>query len=77
MYIADVQTDPDQVYRECEQLRQELQKSKKDLQNAKLSADMIKDSDEKTKFYTGLPTYAVFLWLFKYAFLFHLNSIVH
>ena len=29
MFIADVQTDPDTVYTECEQLRQELQKCKK------------------------------------------------
>ena len=49
MYIAYVQTDPDPVYRECEQLKQKLQKCKKDLQNARLNADMIRDSDEKTK----------------------------
>jgi len=25
----------------------------------------IKDNDEMTKFYTGLPSFAIFMWLFK------------
>jgi len=26
----------------------------------------IQDNDKATKFYTGLPSFAVFIWLFKY-----------
>ncbi|XP_061165646.1 uncharacterized protein LOC133174549 [Saccostrea echinata] len=58
-----VQNDPDPVYTECKQL---TQKCSKDLQSARWNTDKIKDNDEKTKFYTGLPTYAVFLWLFNF-----------
>lgn len=53
------------MYKECDALGKELKKCKKDLQNARWSVEKIKDDDEKTKFYTGLPTFAVFLWLFK------------
>ena len=33
------------------------------------SVDRIADNDVATKFYTGLPSFAVFMWLFKYVLL--------
>jgi len=32
--------------------------------------DKIKDDDEATQFYTGLPSFAIFLWLFRLTFAF-------
>lgn len=36
------------------------------LQGLQWSVDKIKDDDTKTKFYTGPPSFAVFMWLFNY-----------
>lgn len=36
------------------------------MQDNKWSVSEIKDDDAMTKFYTGLPSFAVFLWLFNY-----------
>ena len=45
---------------------QRLESELKRLQYTKWSVAKIKDDDGMTKFYTGLPNLAVFLWLFKY-----------
>ena len=43
----------------------EIEAAFNEKQNNRWSINKIKDNDKFTKFYTGLPTYAVFLWLFK------------
>ena len=45
---------------------QRLKSEFKRLQDTKWSVAKIKDDDGMAKFYTGLPSFAVFLWLFKY-----------
>ncbi|XP_061195756.1 uncharacterized protein LOC133203982 [Saccostrea echinata] len=57
-----VQCDPDPLLLENRKLQSELRR----LQDSKWSVAKIKDDDAMTKFYTGLPTFAVFLWLFNY-----------
>ena len=34
-------------------------------QQDRWSVNKIRDNDKATKFFTGLPSFAVFLWLFK------------
>ena len=43
-----------------------LKSELKRLQDTKWTVAKIKDDDGMTKFFTGLPSFAVFLWLFKY-----------
>ncbi|XP_062619909.1 uncharacterized protein LOC134281466 [Saccostrea cucullata] len=57
-----VQCDPDPLLQENMALKAELRR----LQGHKLSVDKIKDDNTKTKFYTGMPSFAVFMWLFNY-----------
>lgn len=59
-----VQCDPDPLLQENMRLKLELRR----MQDNKWSVSKIKDDDAMTKFYTGLPNFAVFLWLFKYVF---------
>uniref|UniRef100_A0A8W8JS03 Transposase Helix-turn-helix domain-containing protein n=1 Tax=Magallana gigas TaxID=29159 RepID=A0A8W8JS03_MAGGI len=59
---AGVQCDPDPLLLENLALKSEIRR----LQGLQWSVDKIKDDDTKTKFYTGLPSFAVFLWLFNY-----------
>ncbi|KAK3085739.1 hypothetical protein FSP39_008016 [Pinctada imbricata] len=44
----------------------ELEKTKRDLKQQKWAVEKIKDNDSATKFYTGIPTFAIFLWIFNY-----------
>lgn len=62
--ITGVQCDPDPLLQENMRLKLELRR----MQDNKWSVSKIKDDDAMTKFYTGLPSFAVFLWLFKYVF---------
>ena len=45
---------------------QRLKSELKRLQDTKWSVAKIKDGGGMTKFYTGLPSFAVVMWLFKY-----------
>ena len=60
-FIVAVQCDPDPLLQENMALKAELRR----LQGHKWSVQKIKDDDSKTKFYTGLPSFAVFMRLFK------------
>lgn len=60
-FIVAVQCDPDPLLQENMALKAELRR----LQGHKWSVQKIKDDDSKTKFYTGLPSFAVFMWLYK------------
>lgn len=39
--------------------------SEKKVKEMTWSVDKIKNDDKATKFYTGLPSFAVFMWLYK------------
>uniref|UniRef100_K1QTH9 Uncharacterized protein n=1 Tax=Magallana gigas TaxID=29159 RepID=K1QTH9_MAGGI len=56
-----VQCDPDPLLLENLALKSKIRR----LQGLQWSVDKIKDDDTKTKFYSGLPSFAVFMWLFK------------
>ena len=56
------QCDPGPLMLENQRRKSELKR----LQDTKWSVAKIKDDDGMTKFYTGLPSYVVFVWLFKY-----------
>ena len=64
--FAEVQYDPDPLLQENMDILKELTEVKRQFWEYKWSVEKIKDNDEKTRFYTGLLTFAVFLWLFKY-----------
>ena len=59
--IVAVQCDSDPLLQKNMALKAELRR----LQGHKLCGQKIKDDDSKTKFYTGLPSFAVFMWLYK------------
>lgn len=63
MFVA-VQTDLTGVTMDCSQARTTLLEKK--LKQKTWDVNKIKDDDKATKFYTGLPSFAIFLWLFKY-----------
>ena len=60
-FIVAVHCDPDPLLQENMALKAES----RSLQGHKWSVQKIKDDDSKTKFYTGLPSFAVFMWLYK------------
>ncbi|XP_076071975.1 uncharacterized protein LOC143043658 [Mytilus galloprovincialis] len=63
------QCDPDPLLMENLLLRKEIKELKDQLaEESKRNSGIhrIKDDDSATKFYTGLPTFTVFLWLFNY-----------
>ncbi|KAJ8308985.1 hypothetical protein KUTeg_013859, partial [Tegillarca granosa] len=58
--------EPDPLLVENIALRREVKQLKEELRKHKWSVEKISDNDSATKFYTGLPTFAVFVWLFQY-----------
>ncbi len=46
-------------------LQQEVASLKEELQQARWGVHCIEEKDDETRFYTGLPSFAVFMWLFK------------
>ncbi|XP_061172879.1 uncharacterized protein LOC133182161 [Saccostrea echinata] len=56
------QCDPDPLILENQRLKLELRR----IRDIRWSVTKIKDDDAMTRFYTGLPSFAVFLWLFNY-----------
>ncbi|XP_062568027.1 uncharacterized protein LOC134233958 [Saccostrea cucullata] len=61
-----VQCDPDPLLEENLALRKELEDLKGERDRHKWSAEKIANDDGKTKYYTGLPSFAVFTWLFNF-----------
>lgn len=61
-----MQCDPDPLLKENLALRKELENLKSESDKYTWSVKKITNDDVKTKFYTGLPSFAVFMWLFKY-----------
>lgn len=64
--ILGVQCDSDPLLEENLALKKELEDLRKEHAKYKWSVAKIADDDVKTKYYTGLPSFAVFMWLFKY-----------
>ena len=60
-FIVAVQCDPECVLQENMAFKAELRR----LQGHNWSVQNIKDDESKTKIYTGLPSFAVFVWLYK------------
>nr|XP_022287119.1 uncharacterized protein LOC111099903 isoform X3 [Crassostrea virginica] len=61
-----VQCDLDPLIEENNKLREEINSLREELKRHKWSVDRIKDDDASTRFYTGLPSFAVFLWLYNF-----------
>ena len=62
-YNSGVQTDITLNSMESMETGREILKQK--LQEKTWSVNKIKDDDKATKFYTGLPSFAIFVWLFR------------
>ncbi|KAJ8310314.1 hypothetical protein KUTeg_012179 [Tegillarca granosa] len=61
------QCDSDPVIVENIHLRQKVKELNEELQRRKWGVEKIVVNDVLTKFYTGLSTFSIFLWLFNYA----------
>lgn len=64
-FFLGIQCDTDPLLEENMLLRKEIENLKAEVHHHKWTAHKIADNDQKTKFYTGLPAFAVFMWLFK------------
>ncbi|XP_069105937.1 uncharacterized protein [Argopecten irradians] len=61
-----VQCEDDPLLEENLKLREEIHNLRSEVKRLRWGVDKIKDDDKATRFYTGLPSFAVFLWLFNY-----------
>lgn len=66
-----MQCDQNPLLVENMALKKEVEELKKEVIWHKWSFQKISDDDSKTRFYTGLPSFAVFTWLFRYADFFY------
>ncbi|KAJ8302896.1 hypothetical protein KUTeg_019292, partial [Tegillarca granosa] len=66
LVYTGIQCDPDPLFTENLKLKQEVKELRQELEKRKWAVEKIVDNDTLTKFYTGLPAYSIFLWLFNY-----------
>jgi hypothetical protein len=66
LLVLGTLTDTDPLLTENSNLREELDALKRQLDSQKWGVNKIEGNDVKTRYYTGLPSFAIFLWLFKY-----------
>lgn len=64
-YIIGVQCEEDPLLIENRHLKEEVRRLQEELRKHKWDAERIRDDDAMTHFYTGLPSFAIFLWLYK------------
>ncbi|WAR13871.1 hypothetical protein MAR_003976 [Mya arenaria] len=62
IYSTGSQYGTDPLVEENQQLREENEKLRKELQMFEFGVNNSKDDDKDTIFYTGLPTFAFFMW---------------
>jgi len=63
--IVGIQSYPDPLAIENQRLKDEVSMLKAKLEKHRWNADKISGSDATTKFYTGLPSFSVFMWLYQ------------
>ena len=64
--LVIIKQEKEQILKELARLQEENNRLKEEVQERKFGFDFIKNgkSDFGTKFYTGLPNYQTFVWLF-------------
>lgn len=66
--LIDASTQTDLTMTEIAGLEQGMKQVvslQEKLEACKWSVQKIRDNDQATRFYTGLPTFAVFMWLYR------------
>lgn len=63
---SGVQCEEDPLLVENRHLKKEVRRLQEELRKHKWGAERIRDDDAMTRFYTGLPSFAIFLWLYNY-----------
>lgn len=63
---SGVQCEEDPLLIENRHLKKEVRRLQEELRKHKWGAERIRDDDAMTRFYTGLPSFAIFLWLYNY-----------
>uniref|UniRef100_A0A8W8KLD3 THAP-type domain-containing protein n=1 Tax=Magallana gigas TaxID=29159 RepID=A0A8W8KLD3_MAGGI len=61
---SGMQCEDDPLYVKNRELTQEISRLREELGRHKWGVELIRDNDGMTKFYTGLPSFAIFLWLY-------------
>lgn len=64
-FFIGVQCEEDPLLIENRHLKKEVRRLQEELRKHKWGAERIRDDDAMTHFYTGLPSFAIFLWLYK------------